>query len=624
MLTAIFAGLTRSVLISGGLLLLATGVGYSADPFDLDRTVPGQILVRFEDGTDLGTIATRLSTWGMEALGTDPLDSNRTRFLRLRVIDSNEVDLILPTLRRDPVVRWAEPNGLYRALAPNDPECLNDPDPEGNFFWDQWGYYRTQDDHAWDARPHASEMDLVRFAVLDTGLDFDHPDGPSDLCSGAGCIWTNALEWIGTPGVDDDGNGYTDDILGIDFVRSEQGTGEVTGYDGDPNIYASDPNGSCGDGLDNDGNGLRDELVYHGTHVASIALAQTNNGTMFAGHAWQAELMVVRVLSPEGWGTWADIAEGIEYAADNGAHVINLSLGGGFSQAVADACTYAHSLGCVIVAAAGNDGQGSLHYPARLAETIAVGASDPYDSRASFSNWGPEIDVVAPGVRIFANAVVSVWEGQGNNTVGDPTYYWANGTSQATPMVAALAANLRSMYGLDYDNEAVRCRIKDTARDLNGTWDGAGLIDAFAATTPVPSGSCCLDTSCIVSDEDCCISAGGIFLGNEPCDPGTCETSSVDSGALSREVSIVLTPNPSPGPIDISYRLDRDSEVRVRIFDAGGRDVAGSDLGLRLAGVHQAEWDGRDESGRELPTGRYFLQLETGSVSQTRSVQILR
>ena len=141
----------------------------------------------------------------------------------------------------------------------------------------------------------------------------------------------------------------------------------------------------------------------HGTFVAGIVGAQTNNSQGVAGLGWNTKILAVQVLDSQGCGDEADLAKGIRYAADNGANVINLSLGGpGHSATLDSAVTYAEGKGLVIVAAAGNTGTSALEYPAALPGVVSVGASDLTDHRASFSTFGTWVDLMAPGVSILS------------------------------------------------------------------------------------------------------------------------------------------------------------------------------------------------------------------------------
>ncbi|MEI6614098.1 MAG: S8 family serine peptidase [Chrysiogenales bacterium] len=176
----------------------------------------------------------------------------------------------------------------------------------------------------------------------------------------------------------------------------------------------------------------------HGTFVASLAAAETDNGIGIAGVAWNAMLLPVKVLDSQGNGNYLTIAAGIKYAADQGAKVINLSLGGDSASFILkDACQYAFNKGCTLIAAAGNTGSEAVQFPAAYDSLcLAVGASDANDTLAPFSNRGLQIDVVAPGVWVFGASF----------NPARPTelrsYDWDNGTSLAAAHVSGAAALL--------------------------------------------------------------------------------------------------------------------------------------------------------------------------------------
>lgn len=222
----------------------------------------------------------------------------------------------------------------------------------------------------------------------------------------------------------------------------------------------------------------------HGTHVAGIAAAMSNNGEGIAGVSWGANIMPLKVLNSAGSGTYANVAAAIVWATDHGAQVINMSLGGPSpSSTLENAVNYAYSKGMVQVAAAGNSGSGSVLYPAKYAPVIAVAATDQMNSRANFSNYGPEVDLAAPGDSIY-----SLYPGGG--------YGYRSGTSMATPFVSGLAAILIGLPN-NYDAGLVEFQMESTALDLGATgWDtyyGAGLIQMDQAIklasppTPTPS-----------------------------------------------------------------------------------------------------------------------------------------
>lgn len=243
----------------------------------------------------------------------------------------------------------------------------------------------------------------TRIAVIDTGIDYAHPDLASNM-------WVNTAEKNGLPGVDDDGNGYIDDVYGYDFIN-------------------------------NDSNPFDDH--GHGTHVAGIIAARGNNGLGVVGVSWKASLMALKFLDANGSGSSSDAAEAILYAASMGAKIMNNSWGGGgYSQVLYDAINHANSVNALFVAAAGNGGYDQIgddndttpFYPANydLPNVLSVAAADQNDALASFSNFGSTtVDLSAPGVNIYSTL-------PGNN------YGYLSGTSMATPYVSGAAGLLLS------------------------------------------------------------------------------------------------------------------------------------------------------------------------------------
>ncbi len=231
--------------------------------------------------------------------------------------------------------------------------------------------------------------------------------------------------------------------------------------------------------------GTVDDLYGHGTHVAGIAAAATNNGIGVAGVGYGCTIMNVKVLDDNGSGYYSWIANGIIWAADNGAKVITMSLGGSSASSTLEAAVnYAWSKGVVLVAAAGNDGKTAPVYPAYYANCIAVAATDQNDVKASWSNYGSWVDVAAPGVSIFSTLP------NHNNKIGILNYGSLSGTSMATPYVAGLAGLVwATSYGTSNTN--VRNRIENTADAIagTGTYWRYGRINAYKAvvspdTTP--------------------------------------------------------------------------------------------------------------------------------------------
>jgi thermitase len=261
-------------------------------------------------------------------------------------------------------------------------------------------------------------------AVLDAGLRMGHPEF-------AGRIWNNSLEM--NDGTDGDDNGFIDDIEGWDFANDD-----------------NDPTDDHG----------------HGTNVTGIIGANANNNLGYAGVDWNCKLMVCKILDQNGSGLYSWWTDAIYYAVDNGAKVINMSVGGsGFSNSMQEAVDYAYNGGVTIVACMMNENNQVSYYPAKYQNTIAVGATDASDIRAapffwsseSGSNYGAHIDVVAPGNYIYGLSYSS-------NT--NYNSYWG-GTSQATPLVTGLSALLLSQDpGRTPDD--IRAILRDTAEDQVG------------------------------------------------------------------------------------------------------------------------------------------------------------
>lgn len=244
---------------------------------------------------------------------------------------------------------------------------------------------------------------------------------------------------------------------GVDKANAELGSKIVSGYDFVNNdLDAVDDNG-------------------HGTHVAAIAAAETNNAQGIAGISWGAKVMPVKVLDMWGSGTTFDACKGILFAADNGAKVINMSFGGSsYSVTERDSVDYAYNKGVTLIAAAGNSSSNTYLYPAALDNVISIAATDPNDLRAGFSTFNDKVDLAAPGVSIIS----SVLHGQFES--------WS-GTSMASPHAAGLAALILSQKPA-YSPAQVELVMEKTADDVNAAtypgydiYIGAGRINAANA-----------------------------------------------------------------------------------------------------------------------------------------------
>jgi len=362
-------------------------------------------------------------------------------------------------LQADADIEWAEPKYIVHVCLPNDTYI----DPNGDGVWssgawgqaftDLWGMETIQADQAWASGYRGAG---VVVAVIDTGVDYNHEDIADNM-------WVNPGE-IPDDGNDNDDNGYVDDVHGYDFETYGDGR------------RGPDPI---------DGHG-------HGTHCSGTIAAVMNNTLGVAGLAPEAKIMAVKGLSDSGWGYTTDLADCVVYAADNGADVLSNSWGGsGYSYLLQEAFRYAHSLGCVCVAAAGNDNSDVKdQYPANIDAVIAVAATDVDDEKANLSNYGSLIDVGAPGVDLLSLRAAGTDPRSSQYYVppGDPEakYYRSNGTSMACPHVAGLAAVARAAHP-EFSNEQIRQAIHVSADDLGDPgfdiYLGSGRINAGTATT---------------------------------------------------------------------------------------------------------------------------------------------
>lgn len=305
----------------------------------------------------------------------------------------------------------AQPDYVYHTTAIGVPDATTDPDFDRQWYLSELHAQDTWQEYA--GMGITPGMETV-VAVIDTGVDYTHPDLQSSM-------WVNAVEYGGLPGVDDDGNGYVDDIYGVSTV------GGTRDHTGDP--------------MDDHG---------HGTHVAGIIAMTAGNEQGGAGLVYGTKIMAIKAGQATGSFADTDIAEAIRYAVANGADVINMSFGGyGHSFLVEEALQDAFG-SCVLVASAGNDGiptsdappeflRKADTYPAGYSYVLGVMASDQNGQLASFSNWdyygdlNAEYELIAPGVNIFS-------------TLPGGRYAPWSGTSMAAPVVSAAAAILRTKY----------------------------------------------------------------------------------------------------------------------------------------------------------------------------------
>lgn len=407
----------------GGSALASPAAGTASPaPVAAEAVVPGRLIVRFRSGggpriealsrdadgcvltasPELNSVAHALGVAAIEAPfhASRPSPLEEARILSYRAaIDPRDAAAIVSRLSS---VIWAEPDHLRRVSY----------DPNDFYYPFEWHLWKVRAGNAWDFT--LGDPNVV-IAVIDTGLDRTHPDLAAN-------VWRNAAEEGGSPGVDDDGNGYVDDLFGWDFVTVPP-SDVIVGEDAGP--ADDDPS----------------DFIGHGTMVAGVAVAVANNNIdpniNTVGGCPGCRVMGLRAgyYASTGGGTLQSsaIAGAILYAADNGARIVNMSFGGSVpSHLENEAIAEAQGLGLLFVAAAGNfactpagcSPPDQPSYPAAQPGVIAVAATDPNDVRATFSKYGSWVDLTAPGDDIIT-------------TFPQARYSRVDGTSFSAPLVAA-------------------------------------------------------------------------------------------------------------------------------------------------------------------------------------------
>jgi subtilisin family serine protease len=370
----------------------------------------GELLIKFRSNTQIRRSLSALS--GINSLSLKPfkfakpkaVNQNMTHWQHLTLPEGMDIHQAMVNLAKDPNILRIEPNYRVQIVA----------EPNDTRFDELWGMNNTGQTggsvdadidatQAWDIFAGSSE---VIVAVIDTGVDYTHEDL-------VGNIWTNTAEIPGN-NIDDDANGFIDDIHGYDFVSNN------------------------GDSMDDHG---------HGTHTSGTIAATGNNGKGVAGVTWNARIMGLKFLDSSGSGYTADAIDAISYAIANGAKVLSNSWGGSaFSQALEDAINAANTADVLFVAAAGNNGKNtdiSATYPQGydIPNVISVAATNHMDTKASFSNYGPtSVDLGAPGVGILSTVPTGACQ-----LCSSSGYQQLSGTSMATPHVSGVAALLLGM-----------------------------------------------------------------------------------------------------------------------------------------------------------------------------------
>lgn len=371
--------------------------------------------------------------------------STHGKFKRISIPADRTVEDMVKTYRQNPNVEYAQANYICCAHQfPADP-------PKDHYYPDQWNFQLINMEPAWYIQPGGSAGIVV--AVLDTGVAYE-TRSPYAQCP---------------------------DLAGVNFVA---------GYDF----------------INNDSHPNDD--YAHGTHVTGTIAQTTNNDYGVAGIAFNTSIMPVKVLGADGYGTVQTLADGIRYAADHGAHIINMSLGFSSSvepediPAVGSAVAYAHSKGCAMVASAGNDWGGIVSLPAAYDEVIAVGAVQSEDGRAGYSQYGTALELVAPGGDFVDRDMDGYMDGvlQQTFSKGNPkdfAFWYYAGTSMAAPHVSGLLALLMAQgVTAGEAREILHITSAKMGNDPGDKadphyWDneyGYGRVDALAALSVLAPG----------------------------------------------------------------------------------------------------------------------------------------
>lgn len=435
-----------------------------------NEILPGKVVVKFNrtSGLDaansvlMSSIMSTYNVTGAEEALPNVRNSKVSRALNLHNIylldiDSNtDIEQMINDLNGHPGIEYAEP--VYKCYSELS---VNDPDYPGLFHLPQ-----IQIEEAWDIEFGSND---VIVGIVDTGVDWDHEDLAAN-------IWYNEDE-IPDNGIDDDGNGYIDDIRGWDFIDAPYG------IDPHPDEDTMD--------VDNDPT----DFNGHGTHCAGIAGAITNNATGVASASGGATIMALRIGmhtndgNGTGYSSW--MAEAFTYAVDNGADIINLSFGNS-GQLLADAAYYALLNNVLICESAGNENAITPSVLGSLDYVLSVAAVDLHDIKATYSSFGQYVEISAPGGDLNAGlpGIISTVP-YPNPFYGGDKYASFQGTSMASPLVASLAALIKS-HEPEIGVLELFTRIVETADEIESLNPeyvnqlGSGRINALRALTENP------------------------------------------------------------------------------------------------------------------------------------------
>lgn len=522
----------------------------------------------------------------------------------LKLAPGMDLDEAKAELEKSADVDHVEKNGIHAIdLRPNDPRYIWTPLPQPTGWPNrQWNYINAKGmgcESVWDTE---TGDPAVAAAVADIGTKYRHtdlgganPPGPADNDT-QGNIWVNPLD--APDGIDNDGNGFIDDVIGWDFVAAAIPGGTCTGYDTDCGLAENDPN-------DTDG---------HGTHVAGTIGAITNNARGVAGIAGGfsdgtttgagngVKVIPMRIghrarvnLPPPttvGIVSMTYAAQAMNYIAglvDRGINVaaFNCSWGNSNTGGLEAAALNLQAKDVLIVCSAGNSNALVASFLPTLAGVVTVGATDSLGNDASFTSFGPSVDLSAPGVAIIST-------GHDPAQVDTTLMYVgvSDGTSMSTPHVVGAAAILESYNPALTAQQKADLLINHTKAfgPLHSKQIGTGILDLAAALAAAPSPT--------------------TGVGDRPIAGGP-------------RIQLRAFPNPARGSSDLAIQARPGQRVDLRIVDASGRSVRTMSGTADGTGVLRLRWDGRDSTGRTAGSGLFFVTASTASGRASSKLVVL-
>ncbi|MNK68856.1 Thermophilic serine proteinase precursor [compost metagenome] len=416
--------------------------------------LPNNLVIKFKEGTRLD-IATQsaekeLSANGISLTLLEPIFNSGAKASQASTNDKGfhfenyyhakyqgnaKIETVINTLLQNESIAYVEPSYIHSTwYTPNDAS-----------YGSQFYLPQVKAPQAWDVLKNSSN---VIIGIVDSGSETTHPDLAAN-------IYYNTADPIN--GIDDDGDGYIDNYAGWDFCGASATT--MIG-DNDPNV--------------------KSHGAEHGVHVSGIASAASDNGVGVASLAYNAKLLIVKTGADDNGTSIYKGYEGIKYAADKGAHIINCSWGGaGGGQFGQEMVNYAISKGCLVVAAAGNSGDDNPVYPAAFEGVLAVANVNPNDTKYSGSNYGTYVDLSAPGQGIY-------------NTIYNNSYGYYSGTSMSAPLVSSAAALVKAKYP-NYTGLQIGEILRTTADNIDALNPnyvnllGKGRLNILRALTENPA-----------------------------------------------------------------------------------------------------------------------------------------